>query len=332
MDTLRQQVAQNKVLPCYLFFGEEEYLKAQAVRSLARAFLGTDQGGAGLETLYGSETDGPQIVDRAQSLGMFAQRTLLVVREADALSVKSRAAVAGYLAAPNPDACLVLTTAKPDAKSALVRQFDPLAAVVNFKSLTETEAADWTRAESSRRGLHLSAAAAQLLVAQAGTDLGVVSGELDKLAVHGGGAGGDAAGSDAVRALAGSNLQYGDYELADAVTRGQPRESLSIYQTMLSAGEDPVRVLASISSGVIRLCKVAGVPGDAPAVARRTGIHEFAVRQLLPAARRRTRAECADALERIYRTECQLKSGRGEPAALVQRLIYHLTTQSLRKA
>ncbi|MRR09405.1 DNA polymerase III subunit delta [bacterium] len=329
LDTLRQHAAHKKLSSCYLFFGEEEHLKSQMVRSLAVAFLGSDPPGSGLEVLYGSETDGGQIVDRAMSLGMFAQRTMLVVREADALSAKSRAAVAGYLAAPNPDACLVLTTVKPDARSALVRQFDPVASVVNFKPMTEPEAADWARAEASRRGLRLTAEAAQSLVARAGTDLGVLDGELAKLAVHAGGA---AIGAGEVRALAGSNLQYGDYELADAVSRGQRRESLAIYQTMISAGEDPVRILASICSGMLRLWKVASAPGDPAAVARSTGIHEYAVRQLLPAARRRTRAEYADALGRIYRAECRLKSGRGEPAALVQRLIHHLTTQSLRKA
>ncbi|MCU0607823.1 MAG: DNA polymerase III subunit delta [Candidatus Edwardsbacteria bacterium] len=332
LDTLRQHAAQKKLSSCYLFFGEEEHLKDQMVRSLATAFLGTDPPGAGLEVLYGSETDGMQIVDRALSLGMFAPRTMLVVREADALSAKSRAAVAGYLAAPNPDACLVLTTAKPDAKSALVRQFEPVAAVVNFKPLTEAEAADWARSESARRGLRLTAEAAQQLVARAGTGLGVIDGELAKLATHAGAAGGAEIGAAAVRALAGSNPQYGDYELADAVSRCLRRESLAIYQTMLSAGEDPVRILASICSGMLRLWKVASVPGDPAAVARRTGIHEYAVRQLLPAARRRTRAEYADALDRIYRAECRLKSGRGQPAALVQRLIHHLTTQSLRKA
>jgi DNA polymerase-3 subunit delta len=326
LDTLRQQIAQKKVLPCYLFFGEEEHQKNLAVRTIAKLFLGADQSGPGPEIVYGSEIDGAEIVNRAQSLGMFSQRTVLVVREADALSVKSRAAIAGYLAGPNPDACLILCTVKPDAKMALVKQFDELAAVVNFKALTEREAADWALKEAAGRKLRLTADAAQLLVRLAGTDLGVINRELDKLALLPGPQAAGEIGTGAIRSLAGLNLTYGDYELTTAVSFGQRREALAIFQTMLLSGEDPARILSSIGYELMKLWKVASVPGDAAAVARRTGIHEYAVRQLLPAARRRSGDEYSAAICRVYRAELRLKSGRGEPAALVQDLIYNLTT------
>lgn len=330
LDTLRQQIAQKKVLPCYLFFGEEEHQKDLAVKAIARVFLGTDQPGP--ETVYGTEIDGGGIVDRAQSLGMFAPRTVLTVKEADALSGKSRTAVAGYLASPNPDTCLILSTIKSDPKMALVKQFDGPAAAVNFRPLTEREAADWALKEATTRKLRLSSDAALLLVELAGTDLGVISRELDKLSLLPGTPAVSEIGTAAVQSLAGLNLHYGEYALTNAVSRGQRREALAIFQTMLSSGEDPARMLASLGYEMIKLWKMASVPGDAQSVSRRTGIHEFAVRQLLPVARRRSGTEYAAAVGRIYRTEFSLKSGRGEPAALVQNLIYQLTTQSLQGA
>ncbi|MDI6741046.1 MAG: DNA polymerase III subunit delta [Candidatus Edwardsbacteria bacterium] len=325
MDTLRQQIAQKKILSGYLFFGEEERQKDLAIKSIAHAFTGSDQAGSGLEVVYGSEIDGADIVNRAQSVAMFARRTALVVKEAEGLSAKSRNAVAGYFASPSPDTCLILSTVKSDSKMALVKQFDDLVAAVNFKPLLEPEAVDWAAREARRRKLRLSAPATQLLVAMTGTDLGVIGQELDKLALLPGTTDSGEISAESVRSLAGLNILYDVYGLTGAIARRR-REALSIFQRMLSSGEDPARILSSIGYELIRLWKVASAAGDAAAIARQAGLHEYAVRQLLPDAKRRTDMEYAAALDRVYRAEFRLKSGRGEPAAQLQHLIYHLTS------
>ncbi len=332
LEALRKQIAGKKVLPCYLFFGEEEHLKDRAVRAVSRLFLGADHAGPGPEVVYASEIDGAEIVSRAQSISMFAQRILLVVREADALSAKSRSAVLSYLAAPNPDACLVLSTVKTDPKMALVKQFDGPAAVVQFKAMTGGEAADWARKEAAGRGLRLSCDAAQLLTELAGTDLGVISAEIDKLCLLSVPGGGQEIGIPEVRELAALNPQYGEYELTTALSRGQRREALALYQTMLAAGEDPGRILASIGYEVLRLWRIAAADGGPAEVSRRTGIHEFVVRQLQPSARRRPAHWYPAALGQVFRAEFRLKTGHGQPAPLVQELIFRLTAQSLQRA
>ena len=326
LDTLQQQLSQLKLAPGYLFFGEEEYQKQLVITAICRAFLGGDQLASGTEILYGSEIDGAEIVNRAQSLGMFAQRTALVVREADALSVKSRAAVAAYFDRPSPDSCLILSTLKPDAKSALVKQFDGLITVVNFKQLDDREAAGWAVREASTRGLRLAGTAAQVLVDLAGRDLGVISRELDKLATNLTGRTAVEITAATVKSLVGLNQSCTVYDLTAAIGNRDRAGALSIYQSLLGAGEDPTRILSAIGYELVKLWKVASVPGDSWSVSKRTGIYEYAVRQLQPAARKRSGNDYLRAFDQAYRAEYRIKSGRGDDAALVQHLIFQLTS------
>ncbi|HTY08826.1 MAG TPA: hypothetical protein VMF29_06650, partial [Candidatus Edwardsbacteria bacterium] len=166
----------------------------------------------------------------------------------------------------------------------------------------------------------------QQLVAAAGTDLGVICGELDKLAANLAGRATEAIPAETVRALAGHNLSDTVYDLTGAIGRRDRARALAVFQSLLDTGEDPTRLLTAIGYELIKLWKVASATGDSWDISRRTGIHEYAVRQLLPAARKRSERDYLRAIDRTYRAEHRIKSGRGDDTALVQNLIIQLTS------
>ncbi|MDD5302655.1 MAG: hypothetical protein PHS14_06035, partial [Elusimicrobia bacterium] len=115
------------------------------------------------------------------TLPVFADKRLVIVRSPKILA-EARAAFAEYLRAPSATTTLVLQPEdrRPDKKDALAAAAAAAGAVCIFSPLTEEEAVERLLAEAKKAGKNLNPEAAGALVDEAGTDWGILSGELEK--------------------------------------------------------------------------------------------------------------------------------------------------------
>jgi len=111
-DDLQAAMNQKRLSPVYLFYGEEDFLVDEAARRVVDVALPTEGREFNLEVIYGSETDGRDIVSRASSFPMMSDRRVVVVREMDKLVNKEL--LSNYIDHPLQTNCLVLLSAKPD--------------------------------------------------------------------------------------------------------------------------------------------------------------------------------------------------------------------------
>ncbi|MEQ1919402.1 MAG: DNA polymerase III subunit delta, partial [Elusimicrobiota bacterium] len=123
----------------------------------------------------------PTIISEALTLPVFADKRLVIVRSPK-IPAEARAAFAEYLKSPSPTTTLVLQSEdrRPDKKDALANAAAAAGAVCIFSPLTEEEAVERLLAEAKKAGKTLDPAAAAALADQAGTDWGILAGELEK--------------------------------------------------------------------------------------------------------------------------------------------------------
>ncbi len=328
-NDLERQIAAKKIALAYFFPGEEEYLKDQAIGRLALAFLGESQVSQGLERISATEQDGASIVQRTQSLGMFAEQRLIVVKEIESLSVKGRKQILEYLDCPSQDVCLILCSVNLDKKTAFYKGLNEKIPTLAFNQLKEAETVKWVMAKASARGLTVKPAGAQLLVDISGNNLGILDKEIEKLELYSAGREGTEITQDDIKSLAGSSFEVESYELANAICARDRVRSLLLYERLLSSGEDPVRLVSSVYYQLEKFWKVflltaRGVPPRQIGYSIQS--HEYYVNQMIPVSRNRTAQQYLRAMGRIYLAEYALKSGRGEPRTLVQELIYKLSS------
>jgi DNA polymerase-3 subunit delta len=177
---LQKEWAAGNFRPVYYFLGEEAAAKSDALKALKDAFRADD---FNLFEFSGEpNSEAPAAVSEALTLPVFAERRLVIVRNPK-LPAEARAAYAEYLASPSPTTTLVLQgeDRRPDRKDPLAAAAAKAGAVVLFSPMSETEAAERLVAEAKKAGKTLSPAAADAVVAEAGTDWGILSGELEKL-------------------------------------------------------------------------------------------------------------------------------------------------------
>jgi|GEM_PF-1916544 DNA polymerase-3 subunit delta len=326
IQSLDKEIAGNRLQSVYCFLGEEEYLKDGYIRKIAKAYLG-GQEEHGLEIVYGSETDAKEIIDRAQSLGLFAEKRVLVLKESDALSSKNRKQLLEYLKSPSEGTCHILTSFKLDRKSSFYKEMEASLPVYCFDQLKAEALVAWVAARAKELGYKITLPAVQVLTEISGQSLGLLEQELMKIASFLDSQGRKEITEGDVKILAGSTNEVGGFELAESLARKELKQSLRLYGKMLLLGEDPVRMLASINYkfNVIWRVYLLQQEGTAPEeMARRLRMSPYMIRPSLTLASKRNLSQYLRSFGWLYHAEHRLKSGRGDPKSIMQRLIYKL--------
>ncbi|MBI4060818.1 MAG: DNA polymerase III subunit delta [Elusimicrobia bacterium] len=184
-NDLAAEWAAGRFRPVYYLFGEESAAKADAILKLKALFKPDD---FNLREFSGDpNSEHPAIVSEALTLPVFADKRLVIVRS-PRLPAEARAAFAAYLRSPSTTTTLVLLSEdrRPDKKDVLADAAARAGAICVFSPLTEEEAVERLLAEAKKAGKSLDPAAAAALTEQAGTDWGILSGELEKAVLFAG--------------------------------------------------------------------------------------------------------------------------------------------------
>jgi DNA polymerase-3 subunit delta len=240
------------------------------------------------------------MLDLARTVPMMASRRVVVVLSAERLLAALRDADGGeadlqafgqFLNAPEPFATsLLVTAAPPDGRLKATALLEKHAVVVECNELNESGGAGaWVRARAAEEGIRIEPAAVRLLADLAGTDIGRLRAEFDRVMLY---ATGDGLITEAaVRAVAGAPTTRDPWALTGAVGRGAAADALRELAMKLDAGEEPVMILGQLA---------------------------WFVRAKMNPARA---AAGADA---VFRTDVALKTTRGEPRVLLERLVVEL--------
>ncbi len=217
--------------PAYVFAGPEALLRERGVSLLKEAHPHL---GANTLRVASSETDWPRLADELYTLPFLGKGKLVVLVDEGNFVHNNADALKEYLRKPSPAA--VLAALVPTEK------VPPLGAVpvVECRSLRPAELLRWISSKAQRLGKSIDRAAAELLMARAGTGLAGLLGHLEKLAAHAGARASLTA--EDVRAMVGNQEDRQVYELALAAVSKDPPRAFRILRRLLEAGE-PVQVL-----------------------------------------------------------------------------------------
>src|SRR5688500_17285263 len=117
MKALRPALQDKQFSPAYYLYGDDEYLKEDAVRHLIAAAVDPTTRAFNLDQRRGSDLDPEALASLLAMPPMMAERRVVVVRDVPSLKKDVRAALDRYLASPAPDVVVFLTAPageKPD--------------------------------------------------------------------------------------------------------------------------------------------------------------------------------------------------------------------------
>lgn len=167
--------------PVYLLMGKEPYYPDLVCNAIIENALDESERDFNQTICYGADTDVDTVVTAARRYPMFAERQLVVVKEAQNLKKIDDLAV--YCGKPLDTTVLVICLHgdSVDKRKALYKAVSKIGTVVESNELRDYEIARWIVSFYASRGLKIAPDAAALLGEYAGTDLSKIAVETDKM-------------------------------------------------------------------------------------------------------------------------------------------------------
>ena len=179
--TLIEEVKSGVFKPVYLLMGEEPYYPELLCQAIIDNCLQDWEKDFNETICYGADADADAVTTAALRFPMMAERQLVVVKEAQVM--KTLEDLSLYCQKPLDSTVLVILLhgASVDKRKALYKSVLKQGVIVESLPLKDYEVQQWIVSFYGERGLTIDPEGARLLVESAGTDLGKIAVETDKL-------------------------------------------------------------------------------------------------------------------------------------------------------
>lgn len=165
----------------YLLMGDEPYYVDMVCDAIMEHCLDESERDFNQTVCYGADVDADAVITAARRYPMFADRQLVVVKEAQMM--KNLEDLAIYCQKPLESTVLVIAMhgASADKRKSLYKTVSKTGVVVESQALRDYEVPRWIPMYYRSKGLDITPDAAALLAEHAGTDLNKISIETVKM-------------------------------------------------------------------------------------------------------------------------------------------------------
>jgi DNA polymerase III subunit delta len=326
---IAEDVGRGVFSPVYLLMGEEPYYPDKACDTIMAAALDDSERDFNQTVFFGIDSDADSIASEARSYPMMAERRLVVLKEAQ--SMKTLEGLSAYCENPTDSTVLVILMhgAAADKRKALYKTVSKTGVVLESPAMREYEMPGWIDSYYRSRGLRIAPDAASLLAEFAGTDMGRIVVETDKMLKN------LPEGTTEITAAhiernVGISRQFNVFELTKALAHRNSAEALRIAAYL---GEQPKFAVppatAAIFNQFFRILRYEALLAQNP---RPNASEKAAVLGVVPyffgeydaAVRNYPPAKCMKIISLIEKADYRGKGGDGDaasPAGILTELV-----------
>lgn len=269
------------------------------------------------------------VVGAARSLGMFADRRVVLVRDVGLLD-GDPVTLEAYAGAPPPGSHLIVRGASLDQRRKVGKLLASSGRWLRFERGSDSERSELPRevaALAKARGLDLGPDVVGFLLDSAAGDLYAVVSELDKIrAWAGAGDGPVRVALSEVRELVSAGATMSGWEIADAIAARDGAGAMTAARRLVAAGEEPLRLLGGIAYRTRAMVQAKAL------LASGAGAREVSSRlrlgwggdRIVEGARRYTVDELLAFPHHVAEADRAFKSRGLDPGAILERLVYKL--------
>jgi DNA polymerase-3 subunit delta len=243
---------QAPVRPVYAVYGDESFLRREALDLIVRAVVQGEGDELSVSRFDGELATLADVLDEVRTLPFFTKRRVVIVEGADPFVTAHRKDLEEYVEHPSTAGVLVLSVKSWPSNTKLAKAVDRAGLAVECKGPHEREIVPWlVHLATSRFAVQLDDDAAKLLLDLVGPEVGLLVSELEKLAVYVGSRA--KVRRDDVARMVGAGRIETVWKAIDAATTGRGDLALEHLDGLLAAGEPEVRLLAGMSSALLKV-------------------------------------------------------------------------------
>lgn len=275
----------KKFRPLYWLEGEEDFFIDQVSNYAEHHLLDEAEKDFNLTILYGKETDWSTVVTTCRRYPMFAERQVVILKEAQAMRDIQK--LEAYIDNPLESTVFVVAhkQGKIDGRSKLAKLIKEKGVLLSTKKMYDNQLPAWVEAYVHGKDLAISQKACILLVDHIGNDLSRIANEIDKLLVNLPEKKKIDEGD--IEKYVGISKEYNVFELQNAVGQKDFTKVMRIvgyFAANPKAG--PIQlVIPALYNFFSKVNLVFGVKGGEKEIASTLSVHPFFVKDYMGAAR-----------------------------------------------
>lgn len=320
MKDLIEDIKRQDFKRIYLLCGEEAYLRQLYKKKLKEAVL-PEADTMNLTIYSGKSVDPKAVIDQAETMPFFAERRLLLL-ENTGFFKNASPELSDYVKNIPETACIVFVEEEVDKRGKFYKAVKNAGRVVEFARQDEKSLIRWILGNVKKENKKITESAVQLFLEKAGTDMGNIQMELEKLFCFTM----DKAEilPQDVNEICVTRTENKIFDMIRAIAEKQQRRALDLYYDLLTLKEPPMRILFLIARQFNQLVQVKELKSqgyDQNSIAGKLKIQSFIVRNSLKQAELFTYEELKDAVRECVDTEEAVKNGRLDDQMSVELLI-----------
>lgn len=246
LEQLKKNLAGGAVGNCYIFYGNEDYLRDYYLKTLRKKLIPAGMENFNLHVFQGKDLEVQTLSDAVDAFPMMCERTLVLVYDFDLFKNESRREALLNMISDLPDyVCLIFVYDQMEYKSGgntkLGKLLKKQAVIVNFQQQSQSDLNAWIRRRFKRYGKDIGNNLAEYLTFLCGGLMTGLSGEIDKIANY-------ASGTNITRqdidAVADPVLDARVFQMTDAITAGNFPQAAAVLSDLYLMNTEPIMILA----------------------------------------------------------------------------------------
>lgn len=307
MKTLAEDIKNNQFKNAYLICGEEEYLKLNYKNQLIKAIAGDDTMNLGL--YEGKNIDIQEVIDSAETFPFFAPYRLIVM-EQTGLFKSGGEELAEYMNKIPETTVFLFVEQDVDKRSRMYKAVKKNGYICEINRQSEKDIAVWAARIFNHNGKKITKADMSYLIANVGTDMEILSKEIEKLISYA--LDKNVINAKDIDAVCIKQLNVRIFDMVDAISVKNQKKTLDCYYELIAEKEPPMRILFMISRqfNLILQAKDMSARGmNKEQIASAMGVQGFIAAKSISQSRNFSVSELKSGLAESVRTEEQIKSG-----------------------
>ena len=327
----------------YILSGPDDFSLGQSLEKLKGSIGDPEALAANTTVLEGPQATVDHLRSVCEAAPFLAEKRLVIVRgllqrfqpsERPARQGRSRKtsiqpdgheALANYISTIPDSTVLVLVEGDIKSTNPLFRALSNRASVHSFPLLRDAKLKQWVQSRIKEGGGTISPQAVELLTRLVGSNLWVMSSEIDKLLLF---ASGRRIEEEDIKQVVGYTQQTSVFAMVDAIVESRVKAAEQLVQELLQQGASPSYLMVMLARQlrlIVRTKDIQTARMSSNELRNRLGLSsEFVARKTLEQAKRYSLPRLKQVYQRLLETDLTIKTGKYEPELALNILVAEL--------
>lgn len=312
-----------RIFPIYLFTGDDDYLKKEALEKLKKALLGNSASEAFNFNVYDiTRCDIREVIDTLKSASFISGKRLVLLKSVELAKPEEEEAILKYALAPKKDSCLVLENTSKEIGRGFYKKIVKCAREISFILPKRARVTNWIQKEVAKKGKKIAYDAGLLLKELKEDDPKGLRLEIDKLITYIGKR--HAISCEDVKKLVGSSASRNVFEFVDALSKRDAKGSLAIAKEMSRTKKGIGEILGMIGWHFRRIKKAKKhiEKGEGTRdISAKCNVPSFYVERFMKEIKSFTTGEIEKIIDYLLEADYGIKRGYSKPEEALELLI-----------